>query len=102
MAVAVVALRDGFVFVLSGSVPDLQLDACAVDGHDFVGEVDADGHHVVVDELPLAVPQQDVALPHSRLPNYDDLLQVVERLLASHALRVRPHYTQHPLTIPNH
>ena len=55
MAVAVVVFCDGLVLILASSVPYLQFDFDSIDGDDFVDVVDADGHHVVVDELALAI-----------------------------------------------
>jgi len=81
LAVAVVSLCDGFVLLLARSIPDLQFDARAIDSDNFEDVVDADGHHVVIDEHALGVPEQDVALAHSRVPDDDYFLDVVEGLL---------------------
>lgn len=65
LTVAVIVLGDGFVFVLAGSVPDLELDPHSVDCDDFIDVVDADGHHVVIHKFALTVPEEDVALTDS-------------------------------------
>lgn len=81
MTIPVVVLSDGFVLVLSSSIPDLQFDLDSLELYDFEYVIDADGHHVVLHELPLAVAQQNVALAHSGIPNDDDFLKVVEAFL---------------------
>ena len=82
LAVAVIILCDGFVFVLTSSVPNLQFNSNSVQFDDLEDIIDADGHHVVFDELSLAVAQQDVALSDSGVSDDDYFLEVVEVLLA--------------------
>ncbi len=78
LAVAVVVLGDRFVFVLARSIPNLQFDPISVEADDFEDVVYADGHHVVIYELPLAVAEQQIALADSRVSDYYHLLEVVE------------------------
>ena len=82
LAVAVIIFCDGFVFVLTSSVPNLQFNSNSVQFDDLEDIIDADGHHVVFDELSLAVAQQDVALSDSGVSDDDYFLEVVEVLLA--------------------
>ena len=82
LAVAVIILCDGFVFVLTSSVPNLQFNSNSVQFDDLEDIIDADGHHVVFDELSLAVAQQDVAFSDSGVSDDDYFLEVVEVLLA--------------------
>lgn len=77
----IIALRDGLVLVLPGGIPDLQLQLNSVHIHNLIDEVYADGHDVVLCELAASEPQQQVALAHSRISNYDGLEQIVEGLL---------------------
>lgn len=81
LTVAIVILRDGFVLILTCGVPYLQFDFDAIEGDDLEYVIDSDGHHIVLHELALAVPQQQIALTHPRVPNYYDLLQVIKLLL---------------------
>ena len=81
LTVAIVILRDGFVLVLACGVPDLEFDLDAIEGDDLEHVIDSDGHHIVLHELALAVPQQQVALADPRVADYDDLLQIIELLL---------------------
>ena len=55
MTVPVIVLRNGLVFVLTGGVPDLELDAKSIDGEYFIDVVDADSHHVVIYELAFTI-----------------------------------------------
>lgn len=81
MTIAIVVFCDGFVFVLASCVPQLQFDFGAFDVDDFVDVVDADGHHVVLDELAFTISKQEVAFAHARVPNDYNFLEVVELLL---------------------
>ena len=78
MAVAIVVLGDSFVFILARSIPNLQFDPISVEADDFEDVVYADGHHVVIYELSLAVAEQQIALADSRVSDYYHLLEVVE------------------------
>lgn len=55
LTVTVIVLRDGFIFILSSCIPYLKFDFNSIDSDDFEDIVDADSHHVVVNELTLAV-----------------------------------------------
>ena len=57
MTVSVVVFGDGFVLILSCSIPDLQFDFSVVDIDDFVDIIDSNGHHIVLHKLALAVAQ---------------------------------------------
>lgn len=91
LTVPIVIFSDCFVFVLASSVPQLQLDFSSFDINDFVDIVDTDSHHVVLDELALAVTKQEVAFPHPRVADYYYFLEVVE-LLFSLALTLHKMY----------
>ena len=82
LTVAVIILCDCFVFVLTSGVPNLQFNSNSVQFDDLEDIIDADGHHVVFDELSLAVAQQDVAFSDSGVSDDDYFLEVVEVLLA--------------------
>ena len=64
LTIAVICLCDSFVLLLAGSVPYLQLDPGAIYGDHFEDVVNADSHHVVIDEHALGITKQDVALTH--------------------------------------
>lgn len=82
LAIPVIILGDCFVFVLTSGVPNLQFDFDPVQLDNLEDIIDADGHHVVFNELALAVAQQDVALTDSGISDDDYFLEVVEVLLA--------------------
>ena len=80
LAITIVILSDGFIFILSCGVPDLKLDAYPIDFYYFIDIVNADSHHVVLYKFALGVPQQHIALAYSWVTYYYDLLQVVKLL----------------------
>ena len=82
LTVAVVILCDSFVFVLTSSVPNLQFNSNSVQFDDLEDIIDADGHHVVFNELALAIAQKYVTLSDSGVSDDDYFLEVVEVLLA--------------------
>ena len=82
LAIAVIILGDCFVFVLTSSVPNLQFDFDPVQLDDLEHIIDADGHHVVFNELALAIAQKYVTLSHSGVSDEDYFLEVVKVLLA--------------------
>lgn len=80
LAILVIVLGDGLVFVLSGCVPDLYLDFDLLHLDDLEDVVYADGHHVVIHKFILAVSEQDVALPDPRVTDYYHFLKIIETL----------------------
>lgn len=92
LTILVVVLSDSLVLVLSSSIPDLYLDLDLLYFDDLEDIVYADGHHVVIHELILAIPKQDVALPHSRVPDYYHFLQVIETLCFLFPTLCPPHF----------
>jgi hypothetical protein len=64
LTVAIVIFSDGFVLVLTSSVPYLQFDAGALLADNFVDVIDADGHHVVLYELAFGVSEQHIRLAY--------------------------------------
>lgn len=79
----VVGLSDGLEPLLAGGVPDLHFDFDAVDIDGLDLEVDADGGDVRHLVLLVDVAQQDVGLPHCRVPDDHQLHQVVVLLLVT-------------------
>jgi hypothetical protein len=55
LAVTVIVLRDSFIFILSSGVPYLKFNLDSFYSDYFEDIVDADSHHIVVDELTLTV-----------------------------------------------
>ncbi|BAT09064.1 Os09g0527650, partial [Oryza sativa Japonica Group] len=75
---AVVRARHRPVPFLAGGVPDLGLDALAVEGEGAGLELDADGGLGVEEELVLGEPPQQLRLPHRRVPHHHHLEHVVD------------------------
>jgi hypothetical protein len=72
--------------LLPGRVPQLQLYHVTPDLHCPVREVHADRTDVLLGELVLSKADQQTGLPHTAVPDDDDLEQVVETLRASHCV----------------
>ena len=60
----------GFEPFLPSGVPDVQLDSVVLDSQVFDFEIDSDGREEGVMEYVVREPQQNVTLPHRRVP-YD-------------------------------
>ena len=78
---AVIRLSDGFVFLLTGSVPDLHFDFNSIDLDNFIYKIESYGHHVIVRKGIFSEPQENVALANTRVANDDYLLNVIEWFL---------------------
>lgn len=73
----VVCFRDGLEPFLAGGVPDLHLDAGAVDIHRFDLEVDPDRRYVSHLVLLVYEAKKNVGFANCRIADYDDLYEVV-------------------------
>ena len=81
---------DGLEAFLAGGVPDLDLDYLPVDSEVVAAELDANGDLVLRLELVVHDPLQEARLAHSRVPNDNQLEQVVvlsQRLILDHLVR---------------
>ena len=77
LAASIVCAGDGSEPLLSGSVPDLKLDAFIIDGEGFEPKVDSDGGQIVLWELVLYESDKNSRLSDSRVANNDSFKKVV-------------------------
>ena len=77
MGMPIVISCDGLIFLLTGSIPDLELQAKSINFSDFPHMTNSDGHHVVLEKLALGVANQQTTLANSRVSNYDYFASIV-------------------------
>ena len=77
MGTAIVRLGNGTELLLTGSIPDLELDALSVDVYVFCLEINTNCGHKCLLELSICVPKEEARLSDCRLANDKNLKQLL-------------------------